>query len=944
MKLQFDPNQQYQREAIAAVLGLFAGQAKLEAATLTADAGLAVVANRLDLWPEDLIANLQAVQTANDIKPDNDLHMIDEPIQTREGQRQGVFYNFSIEMETGTGKTYVYLRTALELYRDFGYRKFIIVVPSVAVREGVLSTLRITREHFRDLYQNPTYRYYAYDAASLNNVRKFANSDSMEIMVMTLAAFNKLREQSGAEAGGRKRRGGNVIYRDSDQLLGETPIHLIQSARPILILDEPQNMESEISVKALANLNPLLALRYSATHRNPYNTIHRLTPYAAYQQGLVKQIEVAAVTQTLNANRPYLHLREIVIQNKRAVAKMVIHRQDRLGKISAVELTIGTETKNHDLEVLSGGLPGYKGYRVAEINHTLKLVRFHGQGTIRVGEQQGNDREAIFRAQIGYTIQKHADKQNYYDSLGLGIKVLSLFFIDKVANYQAEDGMIRRLFDEEFAKVQGELARWRGKTAGDVRKAYFANKRQKSGEVEYFDLEGNNEKEREAEAAAYRLIMQEKEVLLNFDEATDFIFSHSALREGWDNPNIFQICTLNQTGSEIKKRQEVGRGLRLAVDQTGVRVRDEGINLLTVVANESYQDYVSRLQAEIAEAYGSVAEAAPVSDALNRPQLTATLRHDYMTDPNLPYFRELWARISRKTRYTVEFSPSDIEAVIANTVAELDSDPVQPPRINIDVATVTSSGEQLDYIVTSGQTVGAITATQPRGNVVQMIAALLERGEPNVRLPRKAILTVYQRCAAATRTAALGNLYEFALQAASILKRQLGEQMVAVVRYELTGEEYSEAMFKDSFQFTEPRPTDTPVFHSRQHSGVGSSLYDLVPLDSQVEHDFAEGMEKLAPVKLYIKLPRWFVVETPIGSYNPDWAIVYVEPNKAGETLYLIRETKDAKWPRNARPDEVNKVKSGYRHFYCALDVDYKVVTSVSDLLAGRLPPGTHCP
>jgi type III restriction enzyme len=533
MLFRFDANQEYQLQAIAAVVDLFEGQMRVEKdLSFELGASFPAVPNRMELDEAAVLANLQKVQAVNGLKQDERLELIEEAIEAVAGPKQARFGNFSVEMETGTGKTYVYIRTALELYHRYGMRKFVVVVPSVAIREGVLKTFEVTRTHLRDLYQNVPYRFSVYDSASLAQVRQFAVSDSVEFMVMTIDSFNKAS---------------NVIRQSRDQLSGEVPLHMVQAARPILILDEPQNMESELSVRSLAALDPLFALRYSATHRNPYNLVHRLTPFEAYRQGLVKRIEVAGVEQIDDANLPYLRLEGIRTEKTRLSARVAVQK---LMADKSVKEKVITVRPDDNLKELTGR-DDYAGFTVDEI--TSRYVRFGNGIELKPGESQGADREAIFAAQIEDTVKEHFRKQRRLRDKG--IKVLSLFFIDRVDNYQSEDGVIRRLFNQTFERLKAEHPDWRDAKVEDVQAAYFAQRRHRGGEVELQDSTSGRSK---ADEETYDLIMKDKESLLSFPLPADgeearrrkqvsFIFSHSALREGWDNPNVFQICTLNQT-------------------------------------------------------------------------------------------------------------------------------------------------------------------------------------------------------------------------------------------------------------------------------------------------------------------------------------------------------------------------------------------------------------
>ncbi|OFV95509.1 MAG: hypothetical protein A3H28_15900 [Acidobacteria bacterium RIFCSPLOWO2_02_FULL_61_28] len=894
MQFRFDGKQEYQIHAIEAVADLFEGQPRIEA-DLTFRLGFAAVANRLDLEEADLLKNLQAVQAKSGIAPPDDtLACIEEVIETTSGTKTARFPNFSVEMETGTGKTYVYLRTALELYRRYGLRKFIIVVPSVAIREGVLKTLKITETHLRELYDNVPYRYYVYDSENLSQVRQFALSDSIEMMVMTIDSFNKAS---------------NVIRQTTDRLQGETPIHLVQAARPVLILDEPQNMESELRVKALSALDPLLALRYSATHRNPYNLVYRLTPFEAYRQGLVKRIEVASVVKADDVNQVFLRLDDIKAEKKTLTARVAVHKLMKDGTIKEKIVTIrrddSLEEKTERKE--------YAGFEVEEISYGGGYIRFANGVELKVGESSGADKEAIFEAQIQYTIEEHFRKQERLKDSE--IKVLSLFFIDRVDNYSRADGIIRLLFAKTFNAAKKKHAGWKDVDPEQVQAAYFAEKRHRGGIMEVRDSTSGKSAEDEA---AYDLIMRDKERLLSFDEPRAFIFSHSALREGWDNPNVFQICTLNQTASEMKKRQEIGRGMRLAVDQQGERVREEKVNVLTVVANQSYEQYVERLQAEIEEDYGK--EGLPPKPANARQRGVAKLRKEYVLKPE---FKELWERIKHKTRYAVKI---DTEKLLADVVEELDREEIRHPRITImKVELKVRREDTFEALPMSGaKTVLDLAGRYPLPNLVEMMAHLMEHTSPPVRLTRTTLLEVFRR--SKNRIAATHNPSEFATVAVRVIKDKLAEHLVSGIQYEKINEWYE--MVQLDAEIESWMDYMVPADHS---------VYDHVVYESEIEREFVNGLDKMGAVRLYLKLPRWFVVPTPVGEYNPDWAIVMEDRDEYGEPtgkplLYLVRETKGKDWKTDLRPDERRKIHCGERHFKDALGVDYKVVTEAREL------------
>ena len=908
MQFKFDANQEYQLRALESVTALLEGQPRIEADLRFAlGAGFAAVANRLDLDDNALLKNLQTVQATNNLPVDAELQLIESEIETVQSTisnqqstiRRVRFPNFSVEMETGTGKTYVYLRTALELHQRYGLRKFIVVVPSVAVREGVLKTLAITQTHLRELYGNPPCRYYAYASENLSQVRQFALSAGVEIMVMTIDSFNKAS---------------NVIRQTTDRLQGETPIHLVQAARPILILDEPQNMESELRVRALAALDPLFALRYSATHRNPYNLVYRLTPFEAYRQGLVKRIEIAGVEEKADANRVFLRLDTVKTEKKTLTARVAVHKLLKSGQVKEQAVTV---RPGDELEKKTGR-PDYRPFVVEEINAAESFVRFANGVEIRLGESQGADKQAIFDAQIRYTIEEHFRKQEKLREVG--IKVLSLFFIDRVDNYAQADGLIRQVFDRAFDDLKTRYPAWREADPERTQAAYFASRKTRSGEVIYEDSKtGESEKDREA----YDLIMRDKERLLSLDEPTCFIFSHSALREGWDSPNVFQICTLNQTASEMKKRQEIGRGVRLAVNQQGDRVRDERVNVLTVVANESYERYVAQYQTELREDFG-LGELPPMP-ANARQRGVARLRKEYTLRPE---FKELWERIKHKTRYAVKI---DSEKLIADVVAELNQSEIPAPRLVISRARLEADSTTDTFTplhiaerqISNDPSHPFSPLINSLPNLVELMSTFLDRATPPIRLTRRTLVEIYRRAKPDHQRAALDHPHGFAALAVQFIKSRLAEQLVDGVQYEKVNAWYEMTQFEDI-----PGWQDYLVPAER-------SVYDHVLVDSDLERKFVADLEKRDDVKLYLKLPRWFTVDTPLGAYNPDWALVLEKRDEFGqpqETLYLVRETKGATDPGQLRPGEARKIQFGVRHFKDALEVDYKVVQDADEL------------
>jgi len=884
LTFKFDPNQQFQLDAIEAVVDLFDGQAFNDLELVVPEgASFAAIPNRLSLGGEALLDNLRRVQERNlpERLRDGELYTIGA-----EGGNQPPFYNFSVEMETGTGKTYVYLRTALELHRRYGFRKFIVVVPSIAICEGVLKTLEITAEHFRELFGNIPYRWCKYASADLNQVRSFALGDGVEIMVMTLASFNKEI---------------NVLLRSTDRLQGEVPVNLLRATSPILILDEPQNMESEISREALLRLNPLFALRYSATHREPYNLVYRLTPAEAYEQGLVKRIEVASVVSDAARATPYISLQSVRARKTKITARMRVHVLSKSGEVSEKAVTVGVGDDLRD----KTNRAEYAGYEVEELDAAEGTVTFTNGETLHEGGAIGVDKEPIFREQIRETVRLHMARQ-----AGLrerGVKVLSLFFIDKVANYAEEDGLIRRIFAECFAEEAARHDAWSGLTPDQVSAAYFAEQRRRDGSVDRLDSKTG---EAAKDEAAYELIMRNKERLLAFDEPVSFIFSHSALREGWDNPNVFQICTLNETVSDMRKRQEIGRGVRIPVDQSGRRITDDESNILTVIANEHYEQYVGRLQAEL-EFDGFLSDEQGPPPRPSRDPVRVQLRDEFVESED---FRRLWEKISRRTRYAVEVDGDRLADDVLRRLRRVD---IPEPRITVSHTEVQIGEDGVDGVLRSQRSVED-TPVGEAPDLLAMLSQQLEHTSPPCRLTRRTLVAIITDDEVLPK--ALRNPPTFVAEAARVIRAELFHQIIDGIKYLPLDEWYEMSqVFEREIEGREWNTIPARL-----------SVYDHVVYDSSVEKRFAEDLDERDDIRLYVKLPRAFTVTTPVGEYNPDWAIV-VDQN-GEERVYLVRETKQPTELDRLRRSEARKVKCGKRHFE-ALGVSFKVVTSADEIL-----------
>jgi len=685
MKLQFDANQQYQLDAVSAVTDLFVGQPQgaadysvIElgewASLFTGQARTELgVGNQLLLAPESLLANTRAVQVRNNIEiAEPAAPLVAWKLFDAAANGARACPHFSVEMETGTGKTYVYLRTIFELSRRYGFQKFIIVVPSVAIREGVLKNLEITKEHFQAMYNNLPFEHFFYEAKNLNKLRQFALTNMVQILVINIDAFRKNFTGTADE------KKSNLFYRENErQLSGRSPIEIVQATRPFVIIDEPQSVDAtEKAQDAIRVLNPLCTLRYSATHRNPYNLVYRLDPARAFELRLVKQIVVGSAAAQGGANEAFIRVEEIDYK-KGIKAKLRIHIQTADGpKKKSVTVKNGA-----DLFSVSNERAAYRhGYEVAEIDAEPggEYIRFTSGRTMRLGDEIGGMREDVRRAQIKETVKMHLDRELLLR--GRDVKVLSLFFIDRVANYRDYDesgrpvkGKFARAFEETLAELAKDSRyaplEWLKLPVDRLHNGYFA--RGKKGA--FRDTRGDTQ----ADDEVYNLIMKDKERLLSEEEPLRFIFSHSALREGWDNPNVFQICTLNETRSAVKKRQEIGRGLRLPVNQVGQRVFDESINTLYVMANESYEDFAKALQTEYEEDCGAAIG------------IERYIRRDKDEGPNRlnkevtlgPEFTAWWDGNKPKTAYRVEFKTDVLVARAVDAIKRMER--IEAPKIRV---------------------------------------------------------------------------------------------------------------------------------------------------------------------------------------------------------------------------------------------------------------------
>lgn len=971
LQLKFDSHLDYQDEAISSVVDLFEGQTTSQSIfTVSSGARIAKLTstnyknigfgNRLEISEQELLENLQKIQLRNGIPQSRTIS-------------NG--YDFDVEMETGTGKTYVYTKSIMELNKQYGFTKFIIVVPSIAIKEGVYKSLKITENHFKELYNNVQYDFFIYNSNKLELVRDFAVNDCVSIMIINIDAF---------------RKDGNIINRTNDKLNGLKPIELIQGTNPIVIIDEPQSVDNtELSLNAIQNLNSLCIFRYSATHVKKHNLIYRLNAIDAYERKLVKGIDVAGFSSANQHNEAYIKLASVDNKKTPISAKIEVDAvsKDGLGtKRKVITVKSGDDLESKTKRSV------YRGFIVEDIccQPENEYIQFEPiQKYVFLGESIGDVDDTVLKRQmIRKTIQEHLDKELIYNKNG--IKVLSLFFIDRVSKYRdkGEKGIYAKMFEEEYVDLI-KRPKYRDILKSDdpqvqaesCHNGYFSA--DKSGWV---DSNGNTIKDEET----YKLIMIDKEKLLSFDSKLRFIFSHSALAEGWDNPNVFQICTLVDTKSVNDKRQKIGRGLRLCVDQSGNRIHDSYVNQLTVMANESFEEFAAGLQREYEEnsgirfgiieqhtfakttirdengevgylgeegskrIYQSFLETGYINDkgkALDKLKIdvrennvhipeefkdlkgqildtcktvcgtlniknnddkrTVTLKKQVLLSDD---FKDLWDRIKYKTKYELNFNSDDLIDVCANQIQKLE---IKPPMLMYNKASIeiNSSGieanasipvrvENLDY---DEELPDIITYLQNKTDLTRRtIVRILTDSRVNLDDFKK-------------------NPQMFMEGASKIISRNVRQMALKGIVYKKIGDYYAQDLFNSE---------ELIGYLNKNMIKSDRSIYEYTIYDSDVERKFALQLESLRDVKLYVKLPDWFKITTPIGNYNPDWAVLM--DNGDGEHLYFVFETKGN--IDNNRESEKYKIECGKRHFEClGQDVRYLVRTDLNNLEEGDI-------
>ena len=1011
MKLKFK-TQAYQTAAVQTVVDCFKGQppASSEAISYRIDPGKAKKGiddlftdagfKNADLVLSDaaLLDNIQQIQRTQN------LPISDALVKTKVAR-----VNLDIEMETGTGKTYCYLKTIFELNKQCGWSKFIIVVPSIAIREGVAKSLEITAEHFLESYQKKA-RFFIYNSKQLHHLESFSSDAGINVMIINVQAF--------ASRGADNRR----IYDVLDDFQSRKPIDVISANRPILILDEPQKMEGTQTLKSLEEFKALMVLRYSATHKTTHNKIHRLDALDAYNQKLVKKIAVRGIAvKGLAGTTGYLYLQSIDISTKKPPeARVELEQKLASGDIKRVVRKLG---KGDNLFDLSGGLDQYRdGYVVADINANTDTLSFTNGVELTVGDATGDVTEAALRRiQIREAVKAHFDKEQVL--FQQGVKVLTLFFIDEVAKYRDyaavdENGEYARIFEEEYSQYLNEMfdldetayvKYLKGIAADKTHSGYFSidkkSKRQVNSDVA---ARGENAGLSD-DVDAYDLILKDKERLLSLDEPVRFIFSHSALREGWDNPNVFVICALKHSDNTISRRQEVGRGLRLSVNQQGDRMDHPAIvhdvNVLTVVASESYKDFVAALQKDISDSLSARPRVAnedyftgkvlktPTGDVQVTPQLAKQIyrylvKNDYTDDSDriagayhdakktgtladlpddlkphtdqvfqlidsvfsasqLPdigddrrpkknplnanfekqEFKALWSRINRKAAYSVEF---DSDELVQKAVKEIDASlRVTPLQYTIQ------HGEQAAAVTYDGLKEGnafTLKATETETNRNSIHSAvkydLIGKLAEGTQLTRRTVAEVLKGINVAVFAQFKTNPESFIAEATRLINEQKATVIIEHLAYDPVEDKFDLDIFTAG---------QTKQDFSKAGDKLQRHIYDYVLTDSNIERTFVKELDTSSDVVVYAKLPRGFLIPTPVGDYNPDWAISFKEGTV--KHIYFVAETKGSMSTMELREIEKTKIKCARKFFdemnrrYAPENVKYDVVDSFGKLM-----------
>lgn len=1018
MKLKFK-TQAYQSAAVQAVVDCFKGQppASAEAMTYRIDPGQAKKSTE-DLFSDSGFKNAELALT--------DLALLDNIQQVQRGQNLPVSdtlvknevarINLDVEMETGTGKTYCYIKTIFELNRRYGWSKFIIVVPSIAIREGVAKSLEITAEHFLETYQKKA-RFFIYNSKQLHHLESFSSDAGINVMVINVQAF--------AARGADNRR----IYEVLDDFQSRRPIDVISANRPILILDEPQKMEGAQTLKSLEEFKALMVLRYSATHKTTHNKIHRLDALDAYNQKLVKKIAVRGIAvKGLAGTAGYLYFQSIEISSKKPPEARVEFEQKLAG--GNIKRVVRKLSKGDNLfsDGFSNGLDQYRdGFVVSDINANTDTLSFTNGAQLTVGDAAGDVTEAALRRiQIREAIKAHFDKEQalFRD----GVKALTLFFIDEVAKYRDysqpdEKGEYARIFEEEYNLYLNEMLDLdetpyvkylKGITAEKTHSGYFSIDKKTKRDVDPNIAKTGENKGLSDDVDAYDLILKKKEQLLSLEEPVRFIFSHSALREGWDNPNVFVICFLKHPdySNEVTRRQEVGRGLRLSVNKLGDRMDHPSIvhevNVLTVVASESYKDFVAALQKDISDSLSARPKVADKAYFAGKIVTTAagpiTVTDDQATDiefyliqngyvdkkrnvtekyhqekkngtlaalpdelaslgeqvfklingvfseAQLPEigddrkpkknplnanfdkqeFKALWSRINRKAAYSVSFE--EVELVQKAVAVLNDKDAglrVTPLQYTIQ------RGEQAEAVTYDGIKLGEafkLKATETEVNRLSVHSAvkydLVGKLAEGTQLTRRTIAEILKGMNVAVFAQFKTNPESFIAEAIRLINEQKATVIIEHLAYDPVEDKFDQDIFTAGL---------TKQDFSKAGEKLQRHIYDYVLTDSNIERQFVKELDTCSEVVVYAKLPRGFLIPTPVGDYNPDWAISFKEGSV--KHVYFVAETKGSMSSMELREIEKTKIKCARKFFddinkkFAPEQVKYDVVDSFGKLM-----------
>ena len=888
MELKLE-NLAYQQNAIQTVVNIFEGTEKNTFDNATVEG---IRANVCNLSKQAFIENINYVISENNIAPKNANLLEDNDL--------------CIEMETGTGKTLVYVKTIFELFQQYQFTKFIILVPSVAIRQGVLSTFRSFGKQLENIYGFKP-NAFEYDSKKLNKVGDFITAQYPQVMIMTLASFNsedKILNQVNREG----LFAANMAYIEA---LGKTS--------PIIIMDEPQEgMDTENSVRQIAKLNPLFKIRFSATHKVVKNLIFRLTPFDSYKQNLVKKIEVLTVTEKNDEASLKLELVDIQANNGiKPKVKLKAWHQAKSSEKFDFKPTAWLKEGDNLGEATNN--PSYLKYNVARINKDLSHgkwnVEFSNGAKIEEKQTPGNI-ENVWAMQLEWLIRRHFEKAKLLKSLN--IKCLSLIFIDRVANYMSDNPIIKNIFIEKYKLIFAEFNEGKTPTAAHIHSTqgyYFAQK----GNGEFADNEGGVKEQ----SKIYDLILKQKETLLGFENPVEFVFSHSALGVGWDNPNIFNIATLNTAYSEIRKRQEIGRGLRICVNQQGQRIYDdpnvtdqERINQLTVIPNETYETFVTQYQAEIKAIYGTSDAGAGITHSKDGAKPTKILFKLNTKDSVKEAFNRFWKAMAKKTDYTVFFEENEL---IAECIARVSQ--IQIPDYLLEVKTINIQDIDNEQITSNFSGKGLYNAKLRNLAPLDLIEEMSE----NSGLSYKTVLNVFKNIT--NHDQCIKNPPRFVAEATAVLKNVALDTMLRGVHYTLTGEAY-----KMELKDFEKEIFETKFAHTPQRG-----VYDKTLIDSEIENRFAIAADSDHELICFLKLPIDYKIKTPMGDYEPDFGLVMkqkgMEQNATESEIYFVIETKGTNYiddKKAMKSSERYKILCAIEHFK-ALGVDVRYKAPIND-------------